>query len=110
MRNLQDVGELQNLKSMGQLNRSGERRLERKEQRVMRDYNRGLVREQRNDEKKFMSDTGATTGVAATSSTPTNPAQNINDRDLLADMMRKNKMSQYGTFVSDVGSDPFTFK
>ena len=118
MRNLQDVNELQSLKAMGQLNRSGERRLEREEQRVMRDYNRGVLRGQRKEDQKFMSDTGATTSTApatttttAVATTPTSViAQSPSDKELLADMMRKNKASRTTTSVFDQSPDPFNFQ
>jgi hypothetical protein len=59
MRKYDDASYMRSLNAAGELNRSGQRRLERIENRVIRDYDRGVAREQRKQDRAFEKQTNA---------------------------------------------------
>jgi hypothetical protein len=59
MRKYDDASYMRSLNAAGELNRSGQRRLERMENRVIRDYDRGVAREQRKQDRAFEKQTKA---------------------------------------------------
>ncbi len=66
MRNYNEALSMGGLNAVGELNRSGQRRLARTEERVARDYERGLARGQRKQDQSFISQTNATVGQTTT--------------------------------------------
>jgi hypothetical protein len=74
MRKYDDASYMRSLNAAGELNRSGQRRLARTEERVIRDYDRGLNREQREQDRAFMSETNAKVGPSLTAQ-PTTQAE-----------------------------------